>query len=257
MNIRTIAKIQILFFAFLLFLAAFTMSFIALAWLGLMRGENGPLPGGEALISWGWYLSVANNLFASGGHILITICVVAYQILCLMICKRYANEFAWPWWLFLMTGIIPGLVMLFAWSGILAALKADSGDTTVAANTKWIVISLIAGVAAIVGIYIMFQLLGAEGSESPDMDQKFTFQAVFFGTCGLAILSFYGVRQALREPKKQSNKIIEEFNAPSEEYKLPVCPKCGAVDPVLEGVDPVNAWLCESCGMQWNDSAGV
>jgi len=39
------------------------------------------------------------------------------------------------------------------------------------------------------------------------------------------------------------------------EYKLPVCPTCGAADPVLEGVDPVNAWSCEACGAQWVDAA--
>jgi len=39
------------------------------------------------------------------------------------------------------------------------------------------------------------------------------------------------------------------------EYKLPVCPACGAGDPVLEGVDPVNSWSCEACGARWTDSA--
>jgi hypothetical protein len=48
-------------------------------------------------------------------------------------------------------------------------------------------------------------------------------------------------------------EIIDEFNEPPEEYKLPVCPRCGAEEPVLEGVDPVNSWLCESCGEQWSD----
>jgi hypothetical protein len=50
-------------------------------------------------------------------------------------------------------------------------------------------------------------------------------------------------------------EIIDEFNAPPEEYKPPVCPKCGAEDPVLESADPVNSWLCESCGEQWSDAA--
>jgi uncharacterized protein (DUF983 family) len=39
------------------------------------------------------------------------------------------------------------------------------------------------------------------------------------------------------------------------EYELPVCPKCGAGDPVLEGVDPFNSWLCEACGNEWTESA--
>ncbi len=48
-------------------------------------------------------------------------------------------------------------------------------------------------------------------------------------------------------------EIIDEFNEPDEEYTPPVCPQCGAEDPTLEGAEPVNSWLCESCGAQWND----
>ena len=49
-------------------------------------------------------------------------------------------------------------------------------------------------------------------------------------------------------------EIIDELNKWREEYKPPVCPKCGAEDPLLEGVDPVNSWLCESCDHQWTDA---
>jgi hypothetical protein len=52
-------------------------------------------------------------------------------------------------------------------------------------------------------------------------------------------------------------EIIDEYNKWGEEYEPPVCPKCGAADPVLESVDPVNSWLCESCGEQWRDPAAV
>ncbi len=38
------------------------------------------------------------------------------------------------------------------------------------------------------------------------------------------------------------------------EFDLPVCPNCGAGDPALEDVDPVNSWICESCGKQWKES---
>jgi hypothetical protein len=48
--------------------------------------------------------------------------------------------------------------------------------------------------------------------------------------------------------------IIEQSRLPDEEFALPVCPQCGADDPVLEDVDPVNSWLCESCGKQWSDA---
>lgn len=37
------------------------------------------------------------------------------------------------------------------------------------------------------------------------------------------------------------------------EYEPPVCPKCGAEDPLLESADPANSWLCEECGAQWTD----
>jgi hypothetical protein len=33
----------------------------------------------------------------------------------------------------------------------------------------------------------------------------------------------------------------------------PVCPQCGAADPLLESVEPTNAWRCESCDHVWRD----
>jgi hypothetical protein len=36
-------------------------------------------------------------------------------------------------------------------------------------------------------------------------------------------------------------------------FTEPVCPECGAPDPLLEGVDPTNQWHCESCGHAWID----
>ena len=41
--------------------------------------------------------------------------------------------------------------------------------------------------------------------------------------------------------------------AEAAEFEAPVCPKCGAADPVLESVEPVNTWECEACGAQWSD----
>jgi hypothetical protein len=49
--------------------------------------------------------------------------------------------------------------------------------------------------------------------------------------------------------------VVEETAAEAPEYVAPVCPACGAEDPVLEGVDPVNQWLCEACGRQWSEGA--
>ena len=51
-------------------------------------------------------------------------------------------------------------------------------------------------------------------------------------------------RQTADEPKEE----IPEFEPPK-------CPKCGAEEPVLEGVDPTNTWRCEQCGEEWSDSA--
>jgi hypothetical protein len=51
------------------------------------------------------------------------------------------------------------------------------------------------------------------------------------------------------------NEIVVQSQMQVPEYELPVCPKCGAGDPVLEGVDPFNSWLCEACGNEWTESA--
>jgi hypothetical protein len=49
-------------------------------------------------------------------------------------------------------------------------------------------------------------------------------------------------------------EIVAESQAEVPEFVPPNCPKCGAPDPVLEGVDPVNSWKCEQCGQEWTDS---
>jgi transposase len=53
-------------------------------------------------------------------------------------------------------------------------------------------------------------------------------------------------------------EIIDEFREMNEdvrEYEPPKCPQCGAEDPILENAEPVNQWLCESCGKQWSEGA--
>jgi hypothetical protein len=47
--------------------------------------------------------------------------------------------------------------------------------------------------------------------------------------------------------------IVDESKMKIPEYELPSCPRCGAADPVLESVDPVNTWACEACGAGWSD----
>ena len=49
-------------------------------------------------------------------------------------------------------------------------------------------------------------------------------------------------------------EIVDELRQEPPEFEPPNCPKCGAEDPVLESVEPANAWLCEACGKQWTDS---
>jgi hypothetical protein len=53
------------------------------------------------------------------------------------------------------------------------------------------------------------------------------------------------------------NEIVEESVVESLEFEPPPCPKCGAGDPVLEGVDPVNSWRCEACGKQWTEAVSA
>jgi ribosomal protein L37AE/L43A len=50
-------------------------------------------------------------------------------------------------------------------------------------------------------------------------------------------------------------EIVELSHMEVPEFEAPKCPKCGAEDPVLEAVEPANAWLCEVCGKQWTEPA--
>jgi hypothetical protein len=61
-------------------------------------------------------------------------------------------------------------------------------------------------------------------------------------------------RAIIAQPIPQD--IIEESKVKVPEYEVPTCPHCGAPDPVLVSVDPVNAWACEVCEKEWNDPQG-
>jgi len=50
-------------------------------------------------------------------------------------------------------------------------------------------------------------------------------------------------------------EIVELSHMEAPEYQPPVCPRCGAADPVLEAVEPCNAWKCEACGNEWTEAA--
>ena len=60
-------------------------------------------------------------------------------------------------------------------------------------------------------------------------------------------------KQILLQPIPQ--EIIDQSKIKVEDFVPPTCPKCGAEDPLLESVEPTNAWRCENCGAQWSDSA--
>jgi len=59
-------------------------------------------------------------------------------------------------------------------------------------------------------------------------------------------------RAVIAQPIPQD--IVEQSKIAPAEYQPPLCPKCGAADPVLESADPVNAWKCELCGAEWVDT---
>jgi len=48
-------------------------------------------------------------------------------------------------------------------------------------------------------------------------------------------------------------EIVEQSKTPIPEYVPPVCPSCGAEEPILESANPVNSWRCESCGRRWTE----
>jgi hypothetical protein len=53
--------------------------------------------------------------------------------------------------------------------------------------------------------------------------------------------------------------VVDEWNAQQNDpdvFEAPHCPSCGAEDPVLASVEPVNTWQCEVCGREWSDEAG-
>ena len=62
---------------------------------------------------------------------------------------------------------------------------------------------------------------------------------------------FEQAREIATRPIPQA--IVEQSRMQVPDYEPPMCPSCGAEDPILEGADPVNSWRCERCGKQWID----
>ncbi len=51
-----------------------------------------------------------------------------------------------------------------------------------------------------------------------------------------------------------SKPIPEEFRIlvrTRDEFVVPCCRRCGAVDPLLESIEPTNQWRCDQCGHTW------
>jgi len=49
-------------------------------------------------------------------------------------------------------------------------------------------------------------------------------------------------------------EIIDQSRVKVEDFVPPSCPQCGAADPLLESVEPTNAWRCEVCDAQWSEA---
>ncbi|MGD0830926.1 MAG: hypothetical protein ABR907_08290 [Terracidiphilus sp.] len=81
------------------------------------------------------------------------------------------------------------------------------------------------------------------------------FEGSYIGTAQVKVAAdqLDEAREVAARPVPQA--IVEQCKIVDDEFDLPVCPTCGAEDPVLESADPVNAWLCEACGKQWKDPA--
>lgn len=90
---------------------------------------------------------------------------------------------------------------------------------------------------------------GTEGSYSPysQLDQRSHRVLVAADRVDVA-------QEIIARPIPQ--EIVEQSKMQAPEFEPPVCPKCGAGDPVLEGVDPFNSWKCEACGTEWTESTG-
>lgn len=54
-----------------------------------------------------------------------------------------------------------------------------------------------------------------------------------------------------------SQPIPEEFKIlvrTRDQFVVPICPGCGAADPLLESIEPTNQWRCEVCDRVWLES---
>ncbi|HLL78423.1 MAG TPA: hypothetical protein VKT25_02925 [Ktedonobacteraceae bacterium] len=52
-------------------------------------------------------------------------------------------------------------------------------------------------------------------------------------------------------PAEIVDEVRRDADAGPQDFAMPSCPKCGASDPFLAGVNPVNHWRCGACGEEW------
>jgi hypothetical protein len=59
-----------------------------------------------------------------------------------------------------------------------------------------------------------------------------------------------GAATVLSQPlAERFRREVEE--AVPEEFDVPMCPKCGSNETLLEAVEPANQWHCDDCGHDW------
>jgi len=69
-----------------------------------------------------WYRLAARTIVATPYHILATIIVAVLVVMLLLICKRDATKNVTPWAIYIVTGILPGILLFFTWKRLLIGL---------------------------------------------------------------------------------------------------------------------------------------
>ena len=57
----------------------------------------------------------------------------------------------------------------------------------------------------------------------------------------------------LSQPLAERFKTEVDESTPGE-FAMPVCPKCGSQETLLEAVEPANRWRCDHCDHEWLES---
>jgi hypothetical protein len=89
----------------------------------------------------------------------------------------------------------------------------------------------------------------AENLHAPFADRGLQTCRIFVRADQLAM-----AREIAARPIPQD--IRDETTAPVGDFDPPICPRCGAADPLLESIEPSNRWACENCGARWSDPVG-